>query len=417
MIIACPDCGLVQCLPSPPRRGYLQCCRCGGILERRSGRSLDAAFACAIATFLLLFPANLLPLVSVRGPAGVDAHTYLGSGCGLIWDQGWPLAALLLGLQGILLPFLRFGFLVAALGALRLGEQPRWTGRAFRYAEYLDLWAMPDVLLIGGIIGYGRIAVFVPTHLQDGGLCLVAAAVLAMLTRATLDRRAVWRRIALPADAVPVTDRIACIACDLVMPGDARHCRRCGAPLYRRKPFSLMRTNALLLTALLLLPVANYFPASLLWEVGALHPRTIFTNIRVLFQQGYAPVGLLIFCTSMMVPVLKVGGVAWFSLSVMAGSSRALSLKTRFYRTLETLGRWSNLDPFSVMIFAPILQFGPIAHVTLGGGGPAFLAVLVISTLAIRVFDPRLMWDCAGKGGPGRAAVGSWRDLAGKSFG
>ncbi|PPQ30154.1 paraquat-inducible protein A [Rhodopila globiformis] len=414
MIIACPDCGLVQCLPSPPRRGRLECRRCGGVLERRSGRSLDAAFACAIATLLLLFPANLLPLVRVRGPAGIEAFTYLGSGCALIWDQGWPLAATVLGLQGILLPFLRFGLLVAALGALRLGEQPPWIGRAFRYAEYLDLWAMPDVLLIGGIIGYGRIAVFVPTHIQDGGLCLVAAAVLAMLTRATLDRRAVWRRIALPAERV-AADRLACIACDMVMPGDARHCARCGASLHRRKPFSLMRTNALALTAFLLLPVANYFPASLLWEVGDLHPRTIFANIRILFQQGYAPVGLLIFCTSIALPLLKIGGVGWFSLSVMRRSRRALHMKTRFYRILETASRWSNLDPFSVMIFAPILQFGPLAHVVLGGGGPAFLAVLVISTLAIRMFDPRLMWDCAGNGGPG--AVGSWRDLAGKSSG
>ena len=411
MIIACPDCGLVQCLPSPPRRGYLQCRRCGGMLERRSGRSLDAAFACAIATLLLLFPANLLPLVRVRGPAGIDAFTWLGSGCVLIWDQGWPLAALLLGLQGILLPFVRFGLLVAALGALRLGDQPYWTGRAFRYAEFLDLWAMPDVLLVGGIIGYGRIAVFVPTHLQAGGLCLVAAALLAMLTRATLDRRAVWRRIAMPADSA-AADRIACIACDLVMPGETRHCRRCGAPLHRRKPFSLMRTNALLLTAVLLLPVANYFPANLLWEVGELHPQTIFANVRILFQQGYAPVGLLIFCTSIAVPLLKIGGMGWCSLSVMLGSRRALHVKTRLYRALETLGRWSYLDPFSVMIFAPILQFGPIAHVTLGGGGPAFLAVLVISTLAIGVFDPRLMWDCAGYAGPGRAAAAPLPALA-----
>ena len=73
--------------------------------------------------------------------------------------------------------------------------------------------------------------------------------------------------------------------------------------------------------------------------------------------------------------------IIWIALYL--APRRALQAKTQLYRTLETLGRWSYLDPFSVMIFAPILQFGPIAHVTLGGGGPAFLAVLVITTLAV----------------------------------
>ena len=154
----------------------------------------------------------------------------------VIWQQGWPLVATVLGLQGVLLPFVRFALLVSVLAALRLHAQPSWLGRAFRYDEYLDIWAMPDVLLIGGIIGYGRVAVILPVQLQAGGWCLALAGLLAMVTRATLDRNSVWRRIAVPPDEVPAK-REACIACALVMPEAATHCALCGMRLHRRKPF------------------------------------------------------------------------------------------------------------------------------------------------------------------------------------
>ena len=77
--IACRDCGAVQHMPSAPRPGGLQCYQCGRALERTSGRSLDAALACAFTTFLLLLPANLLPLMTVH-IAGVARTTRLADG-------------------------------------------------------------------------------------------------------------------------------------------------------------------------------------------------------------------------------------------------------------------------------------------------------------------------------------------------
>ncbi|MBV9248397.1 MAG: paraquat-inducible protein A, partial [Acetobacteraceae bacterium] len=359
------------------------------------GRNLDAALACAISTLLLLTTANALPLTSVAGPTGVVRFTYLGSGCAAIWEQGWPLVALVLGLQGIALPLLHFCLLIAALTAVRLKTRPRWVGSVFRYAQHLDLWAMSDVLLLGGIIGYGRVATSIPVHVEPGGWCLIAGALLTMLTRASLDRRAFWRRIEEPPERV-FKRSVACLDCNLVLPANLRHCPRCGAHLYRRKPFAQLRTNALVAACFLLLPVANYFPASTLWEGQEAEPHTIFDGIRLLFQTGYAPVGLLVFCTSMAIPLLKLVSLIWFSISMKSRSRRYLRLKTRLYRMINVAGRWSNLDPFTVAVFTPMIQFEPLAHINVGGGAPAFLALIILSMIAVRVFDPRLMWDAAG---------------------
>ena len=63
----------------------------------------------------------------------------------------------------------------------------------FRWSESLDLWAMPDVFLIGAAVGYSRVAPHMSVSIGPGGWCLIASAILAMLTRASLDRRAIWR--------------------------------------------------------------------------------------------------------------------------------------------------------------------------------------------------------------------------------
>lgn len=398
MIIACPHCATIQTLPPPPPRGRLECLLCADVLERTTGRSLDGALACAITTILLLFPAVSLPLMTVRAPAGLVSQTHLIGGCALIWRLGWPLMAAILALEGIIFPFLRFGLLVAALAALRHGSRAKWIGLCFRWSQLLDEWAMSDVFLIGGAIGYGRVVALIPVSIDTGGYALIGAALMTMLTRATLDRRAVWRRISSHTRELP-PDAIACTDCDLVLPGSllGRRCPRCAARLNRRKPRSMLRAGALTLAGFVLLPIANLYPMSIFFKEGIEHRQTILVGIKLLFDNGYAPLGVLIFLTSIGFPVAKLFGLSWCLISVRQQSTRRLRFKTKFFRFIAEIGRWSNLDPFTLVIFTPMVQFGQVAHFGVGGGGSAFLAVIVLTMLATDLFDPRLIWD-AGRG-------------------
>ena len=42
-----------------------------------------------------------------------------------------------------------------------------------------------------------------------------------------------------------------------------------------------------------------------------------------------------------------------------------------------------------------LVQFYPFADVSVGPAAPAFAGVVVLTMLASRVFDPRLLWDAA----------------------
>lgn len=396
MTIACTDCGTLTDLPRLPWGAIAICPTCDNRLERTNGRSINAALACASATFVLLFPANLAPLMHVS-MLGMTRQSRLGTGVITLWQHQWVIVAMLVAAFAVILPFVRFGLLSVVLGLLQFGRRPPWLGAAFRWSLHLDQWAMPDVFLIGSAVGYSRIAAVMPVAIGWGGICLIFAAFLCMLSRATLDVRAVWR--VLSAETRPLADEpvIACRFCDLLQPAAAEgsSCPRCGLTLRSRKPDSMVRTAALVIAAFAFFFPANLYPMSIDRQFGVLVPHRIVDGIEELFQAHLWPLGVLIFFTSIAIPVLKLAGLSWFLISVWTGSRRRLALKTRLCRVIDEIGRWSCVDVFTIAVFLPLMQFDGIVSTDAANGAPPFLLVVVITMLASHAFDPRLMWDAA----------------------
>ncbi len=395
-LIECPDCSAMQ-LIKPISSGRLQCRRCGNTLERATGRSITAALACGAATLILLFPANLLPLLHFSY-AGIESGTRVPDGIVFLWHEGWVLAAAVVALQVMILPFFRFGLLIVALEAIRVRSERRWIGPCFRWAEKLDPWAMPDVFLIGCAIGYSRIAPYAPVFVDDGGWCMIGAAFMAMMTRASLDRRYVWKRLPPISTVSPLADHIVCTVCDLMIAAMAEggRCPRCGQRVWRRKPFAATYAAALTLAAFLLLPLAYLYPMSSFSSPFVHTSHTIFDGVRDLVNAGLWPLACLVFTASIAIPLAKLAGMSWFLFSLKTRSARRLTAKARAYRVIDDLGRWSNIDVYTIAVFTPMVQFGQLASFHAGIGTPAFLAIVVLTMLASEAFDPRLLWDCAG---------------------
>jgi paraquat-inducible protein A len=397
MTIACTDCGTLQDIPPLPWGAIAICPTCENRLQRTNGRSINGALACASATFVLLFPANLLPIMHVS-MLGMSRESRLGSGVVVLWQHHWVLVALLVAVFAVILPFVRFGLLSLVLALLQLGRRPRWLGRAFRWSLHLDQWAMPDVFLLGCAVGYSRIAAVMPVKIGWGGICIILAAFLCMLSRAALDQRAVWRVLS-PECSPPPPDQspLACRFCDLVCPGavEGSPCLRCGLTLSARKPYSMMRTAALVIAGLALFFPANLYPMSVDRQFGVLVPHRIIDGIMELFQAHLWPLGVLIFCTSIAIPLLKLAGLSWFLVSVWHGSRRRLVLKTRLCRLIDEIGRWSCIDVFTIAVFLPLMQFGGLVSTDAANGATAFLLVVVVTMVASHTFDPRLLWDAA----------------------
>lgn len=192
---------------------------------------------------------------------------------------------------------------------------------------------------------------------------------------------------------------VRCHDCGLVSadrplpPGHVAHCGRCDAPMHLRKPNSLARTWSLLIAAYIFYIPANVLPVSTVVWMGQGEPDTILSGVKVLFAHGDAPVALLLFFASIMVPMLKMIALTWLLLAVHFKSVWRPRDRTVLYRLVEVIGRWSMLDIFVISLLVALVKLEALASIEAGPGAVAFCAVVVLTIFAAESFDPRLMWD------------------------
>ena len=242
-----------------------------------------------------------------------------------------------------------------------------------------------------------RLAATVPTTLGPGGACFVGAGLLSLVTRATLNKAAVWRAIGGQAPVDTQAALVSCDACRLLAPAHAAQgrCPRCAAPLHPRRPGGVRRAAALTLAGLVLYLPANLFPMATI-PIG-LEPSsyTVIEGVKDLFQARLWGLGLLVFSASFAIPLLKLLGMSWFVGSVLSRSGRWLLPKTRLYAAVEEIGRWSMVDPLVIALFIPVMQFNAKLYGRAGPAATAFAGVVVLTMIATRLFDPRRLWDAA----------------------
>ena len=175
--------------------------------------------------------------------------------------------------------------------------------------------------------------------------------------------------------------------------GALARCTRCGAVLARRKADSLTRSWALLIAALICYVPANVLPVMVVAGPGGSEADTILSGVMAMFAAGWYEVAILIFFASITVPVLKILSLMFLLISVQRRSSWRPEERTRLYRIVEIVGRWSMLDMFVVSLSVALVQLGVVANVEPATGAAFFAAVVVLTLFAASSFDPRLIWD------------------------
>jgi paraquat-inducible protein A len=199
------------------------------------------------------------------------------------------------------------------------------------------------------------------------------------------------------APRAPELKLIACEACGLVLRFDqatnSHRCPRCAAPLYPRKPDSLQRCWALLIAAAVLYIPANLLPVMRTSVLFNAEDDTILSGVLKLWKAGSWDLAVIVFTASIVVPLLKIGTLALLLVTTRHGSSWRQRERTRLYRIVEFIGHWSMLDVFVVALLVTLVHFGKFAQVQPGGGIIAFSGVVVLTMLASKSFDPRLIWD------------------------
>ena len=187
-----------------------------------------------------------------------------------------------------------------------------------------------------------------------------------------------------------------CHTCGLVARPGAQgggHCPRCDQPLHLRKPDSLGRTWALLISAMLTYVPANLLPVMHTSSFGNTSADTIMSGVAYFLNHGDWPLAVVIFTASVVVPLVKMLALIYLLVSVQRRSRIRLRERTVLYRITELVGRWSMVDVFVVALLAALVQMGNLITIQPGWGALAFAAVVILTLLAAKSFDPRLIWD------------------------
>jgi paraquat-inducible protein A len=401
LVVECQDCGLRHSIGALPAHQVARCGRCGSLLRAHS--ALDACLALAVTGLALILVANFMPFMSL-GMEGRVEDASLASGALALAGQGlWPLTILILTLT-IVAPALKLGALAYVLAGLRLKRRPPYLVAVLRRLDQLSPWSMIEVYMLGIFVAYVKLAQLATVTLGIAVYALAALMVTMAAMDAILDYDAVWEEVVrkglvtLPPPA-PGETLERCATCGLLATpkGADASCPRCGARMYRRKPNSFARCWALVLTAAILYVPANYYPIMTVISFGSGAPDTILSGVKHLVQSGMWPLALLVFFASITVPVLKILGLSLLLVTSQRGSRWHLRDRTRLFRVIESVGRWSMIDIFMLSILVALVRLGKIATVVPDIGALAFASVVLTTMFAAMAFDPRLMWDNAGE--------------------
>lgn len=405
-ITACHDCGRVQQLPDLPVGSKALCDRCGSLLFRKTRDTVQRTLALAMTGLILFAIANAYPFLSMKLEGQIQETTLITGIAGL-YHQGMPGLSGLVLLTSVLVPLVQLMGLVYLLSPMVVGRLAGHSAGVFRAVQHLRPWSMMEVFMLGilvSMIKLAKMADIIP------GVALWAFAGLIVVLLAAfsgLNPDDVWRRIPLRPTARdkaihgPVR-AATCHSCALrihVPTGEGRaprcnpRCPRCNARLHARKPNSIQRTWALVLTAILFYAPANLMPITLTRTVTREQADTIMSGVIYFMFSGSWHIALVIFVASVLIPLLKLVSLIYLLLSVQFRSQWKPADRTRLYRFTEAVGRWSMVDVYAVTVLVALVQLGPLGAIEAGPGAGYFAAVVVMTMLAAESFDARLIWD------------------------
>jgi paraquat-inducible protein A len=384
-----------------PDKTIARCPRCNAKLFCNIPDTTDKTLALAFTCLILFVIINIYPFLAMR-IEGFVQETHLITGVMELYHQGMPGVALLVLLTILILPLFQILGLIYIYLPMKLGYLPWKTAWVFRAIRYLQHWGMMEVYMLGilvSMIKLAKMATIIPGFASFAFMVLIC---MLTATLSGLNPNDIWTRLQFKDTEFSKNSKkefmlIGCRSCTLLcrtrMINDHHTCPRCQATLHSRKTKSVSRTWALVMAAAILYFPANIFPVTVTSAPGHEQADTILSGVIYFLFSGSWHIALVIFVASILIPLMKLIILVYLLISVHRKSTWKPKDRTRLYRITEVVGRWSMVDVFVVTILVSLVQLEPLANIAAGPGVGYFSAVVVITMLAAKSFDPRLIWD------------------------
>jgi paraquat-inducible protein A len=164
-VMLCPACDLAHRRTAAPALLRTRCVRCHKPLQVARDTTIDTAIALAACASVLMFLANVYPLVAMHVNGASRQTTLIGAALGL-YDQHYKMLAVLVFLTIFVAPLLHVATLLYVLVPLRTGRSAYGQNFVIRLITRVRPWSFTEVFLLGTVVALVRLAKF--AHVVPG---------------------------------------------------------------------------------------------------------------------------------------------------------------------------------------------------------------------------------------------------------
>lgn len=193
-LTACPECDLLLNPTQTVVGDKAHCPRCGYLLQRPSKQSIERTFALSIAGLILMFPANLMPLIGIKMLGNAKDGTLWSGVLALFEEHMWGVA-LLVFLSSILFPLLNIILSLLISAHLYFNKPSRHLAHWMRWLQHIDEWAMLEVYMLGIIVACVKLSSTSELKFGFGLYAFVALLIVTGMLTSSLDKVLFWRQI------------------------------------------------------------------------------------------------------------------------------------------------------------------------------------------------------------------------------
>lgn len=190
-IVSCEACGLAQ--RALPKASHMLCIRCGSTLHFRKPHSISRTWALVIAAYVLIIPANLLPVMDTGSLFGTEKDTIF-SGVVFLWNSNSQALAIILFCASILIPFIKLFSLTFLLISVqrRSTWKPKVRARLYRFLEAVGRWSMIDVYVATMLTALVQFGNLMSIRAGFGAIAFATVVVLTIFAAKSFDPRLIW---------------------------------------------------------------------------------------------------------------------------------------------------------------------------------------------------------------------------------
>ncbi len=174
-------------------QGKLLCPRCGARIHLRKTDSMARTWAFLITAAVLLFPANILPVMTVNSFGVYESSTIL-NGIIYFFQNGSYGIGLIILVASIFVP----AFKIIGIGMVLLSVHFRWKSWSrhktlmFRCIEFVGRWSMLDIFVVTLLQAIVDFAPLTSVEVGPGARYFAGVVLFTLFATVSFDLRLIW---------------------------------------------------------------------------------------------------------------------------------------------------------------------------------------------------------------------------------